>query len=128
MHTPEEWQANHQQIWRKLDQMSIILPPGAASRLRKLVTRAGPGSATLTNEMHEMRKRIRVILESRSWKLTTALRKVRRLLGGGPEPTRELDRLGHEELQRMVAGLERSTSWRITQPIRTIKRRLRRNG
>jgi SAM-dependent methyltransferase len=128
LHRPEEWRSNYDHIRRKLDRMPFVLPPGAASRLQALLTQsraAAPATALLAREPHEMRQRIAVILNSRSWKLTSPLRRLSRLFGGGPEPTRNLTDLGNEELDRMARGLEESNSWRITQPLRSFRNRFR---
>ena len=39
VHSREEWQQNHEHIWRKLDRTSFILPPGSASEIRKQIAK-----------------------------------------------------------------------------------------
>jgi hypothetical protein len=127
VHPQEEWVANHQQIWRKLDLIPLVLPPGAATRLRQLYNAARGGLGVVGTERdNELRERARVILTSRSWALTAPIRWIQRLLG---RPRREFPRLWvmhGPELEQLVTELERSPSWRVLAPLRGIRRRFRR--
>lgn len=127
VHPQQEWVANHQQIWRKLDLIPLLLPPGSASRLRQLYTASASGQVVVSDEQtNQLRERARVILTSRSWALTAPVRWLQRLLG---RPRREFPRLWAmtgTELQHLVWELERSPSWRLLAPLRGIRQRFRR--
>ena len=127
VHPPEEWVANHQQIWRKLDRIPLVLPPGSATRLRQLFTERGAGGAIVSDARgNALRERARVILTSRSWSLTAPVRWMQRLFG---RPSREFPRLWEmkvPELEQLVSELERSPSWRLLASLRAIRQGLRR--
>ncbi|TAM15666.1 MAG: methyltransferase domain-containing protein [Rhodanobacter sp.] len=91
IHGRQEWIDNHHAIWRKLDQAPLLLGPGAATRVRQLVSnfydregRRGPlPEPTLEVERYEnaLRQDIHELLHSRTWRLTAPLRLVSALRG-----------------------------------------------
>ncbi|MGB6030356.1 MAG: methyltransferase domain-containing protein [Rhodanobacter sp.] len=92
VHGRQEWVDNHHTIWRKFDQAPLLLAPGAATRLRQLVSyyhthehgRQGPPpEPTLETERYEnaLRQDIHDLLHSRTWQFTAPLRLQRFLLG-----------------------------------------------
>lgn len=92
VHGRQEWVDNHHAIWRKLDQAPLLLGPGAATRVRHLVSyyrahhqgRHGPPpDPTLEVERYEnaLRQDIHDLFQSRTWRLTAPLRLVGYLLG-----------------------------------------------
>lgn len=93
IHGRQEWIDNHHAIWRKLDQAPLLLGPGAATRVRQLVSRfydhegrRGPlPEPTLEVERYEnaLRQDIHELLHSRTWRLTAPLRLVSALYGKG---------------------------------------------
>jgi len=127
VHPPEEWVANHQQIWRKLDRIPLVLPPGSATRLRQLFTERGAGGAIVSDpRANELRERARVILTSRSWSLTAPVRWMQRLLGRRSREFPRLWEMNGAELEQLISELEQSPSWRLLAPLRAIRQRFRR--
>ncbi len=127
VHSPEEWVANHQQIWRKLDRIPLVLPPGSATRLRQLFTERGTGGAIVSDARgNELRERARVILTSRSWSLTAPVRWMQRLFGRRSREFPRLWEMKGAELEQLISELERSPSWRLLAPMRAIRQRFRR--
>lgn len=132
-HSREEWKANHHAILRKFDRLPLILPQGAATRIRALldaehergVTPSQPSAVSLVpRNVSEVRERARVILSSRSWRLTAPLRIPAALVGRRPPPVSAVWSMSPEQVEQLVQSLERTWSWRLTGLIRRAKKAL----
>jgi hypothetical protein len=137
-HASDEWRANYEHICRKLDRLPIILPHGAASRIRALLKRereailATPpqdeGAALTVRDIAAIRERARVILSSRSWQITAPLRFPATIAGRHAPQLSAIWTMTPNEVESFVRTLERSWSWRLTGMIRGTKRLLARTA
>jgi SAM-dependent methyltransferase len=150
VHDEHEWLRNHGAIFKKFDESQILFPAGSARRVRETLHERDQLRTAMT-ELHnqiaslhvqigsanqraleaetqrelaklDRLRRIQSILDSASWRVTTPLRLVSRLVGRGRRIT--LDTYFDAEvgdLDRTIEGLLSSISWKIS-------RRCRRGG
>jgi len=130
VHDQEEWDSNYKAVTRKLDHLSIVLPPGSAGRLRDLHLKAElqderrrpkcvPSSfASIPAESAKRDALVREtlsIISSSCWKITAPMRWLSKM-GGRPRPVDPIQivDLNVEELAGLIKQLRSSKSWRIT--------------
>jgi 2-polyprenyl-3-methyl-5-hydroxy-6-metoxy-1,4-benzoquinol methylase len=130
-HPQEEWLDNQLRIYKKLDEMPVLLPPGMIAQLRKLMTYTAappPPALYMTQpddkvERDFWRRQIAMQLNSTSWRVTAPIRVVRRLIGR-TTPFPALDGLDAVQLRQVSIDIRNSTSWRISLPLRALKERM----
>lgn len=131
VHSSEEWQRNHYDIWRKLDEQPLLLPAGSLSRIRELMrARYEIGSdvgqrpnAPLPDsfenaQLEAMRQKVHLMITSNSWALTRPLRWFSAALGGGRIPQPPLWHMDFEALNDLHDRIANTWSWRLTTPLR----------
>ncbi|MBO3101392.1 glycosyltransferase family 2 protein [Cellulomonas fengjieae] len=131
-HDTGEWERNQAAILRKFDESPLLLPAGAAARVRALLTEVdqlrwsldheaqmGHGSVAVDQARMDALRRIQEILESRSWRATAPLRLAGRASGRGTR-IRVSDYYGYPypELLKVIDGLLTSRSWRAARRLR----------
>jgi hypothetical protein len=150
VHRQSEWQENHYRIWKNWDQACFRLPPGGMRELVAILQEHAAYGAELRRQQLQgarleldpgllnrnpgrcltgAKLQVDKIWTSTSWRLTAPLRKLGRLLGGGPEIGADwLQCATAEEAEALLCKLYQSRSWRIAGPIRVLKRLLIRLG
>lgn len=122
-HTAHDWKANEQHVWRKLDNMPILLPTGSARELRRLfdmahTARPAPVCVDRSAEPPiELEEKLNALLRSRSWRVSAPLRKVKQIALGRPFAD-SLRGATREEMLLAIQAVELSSSWRLTAPLR----------
>jgi hypothetical protein len=122
IHRSDEWQANQAYIERKLDHRTIVLQPGEAKYIRRLVRKSlehhppppPPEAAQHTLRRYQLQLELVALIGSRRWRATAPLRFMVSL-AGKPEGVR-LERVvtaDEEHLESMISALRRSRSWRL---------------
>lgn len=69
----EEWQLNKEKIYEKFNSSYILLPPGSAEQIKKLIKNSKPDTISLSVKLTNL-------LLLKSWRLTTLIRMLRRLI------------------------------------------------
>ncbi|WP_162241845.1 methyltransferase domain-containing protein [Pseudorhodoferax sp. Leaf267] len=144
LHRPEEWRANHQRIWDKMDKAPLLLPPGSARLLRDLMEERDSLNAAVAGlriqlqDLHAQRadtvplppgfepteahRMLMLAIGSWSWRLSAPLRAVTAALARRPLPTFNISHMTETQAREILNAVHRSSSWRLTQPLRTVKR------
>lgn len=144
VHRQEEWRANHQRIWDKMDRAPLLLPAGSAGLLRDLMAERDSLSATvamLNAQLHELQlhhanaivsppqfqlteshRSLMLAVGSWSWRLSAPLRAVKSVLAGRPLPTFHVTHMTEAQAQDILQAVHNSSSWRLTRPLRVMKR------
>lgn len=140
VHLPDEWLQNHNRIFQKLDTSLVLLPEGTTRRIRFLLDehdrmeaalhksgasldpvsrRSIQPTGGLAPQLEHLRL-IHAVLFSTSWRVTSPLRLLARVLG---KPSLNPDALWHltpHEAEVLLLKLRASTSWRLTAPLRRL--------
>jgi hypothetical protein len=120
LHRSDEWRANHAYIERKIDHRTIVLQPGEAKFIRRLVRKSleqhppPPEATEHTVRRYELQLELVALIGSRRWRATAPLRFIVRL-AGKPEGV-SLERVvtaDEQHLESMISALRRSRSWRL---------------
>jgi hypothetical protein len=127
IHSKEEWDRNRERILHKLDGLPCVLQAGSLGDIRRIYRlasgAAGAASAhaavcnTTFEEARELSRRLRKLLRSSSWKVTSPLRAALQVFGRDKKKYnwREDD---PARLRAQIEELTNSLSWKITSPIR----------
>ena len=127
LHSKEEWNRNRERILQKLDRLPCVLQAGSLGDIRRLyelaIASAGVQSVNISLcnstdvEAHELRRRLRKLMRSSSWRVTAPLRSASRMLGHKKKKYnwRESD---PQKLKAQIEELTNSVSWKISSPIR----------
>lgn len=142
VHDQAEWDFNYGKTLKKIDSAPILLPTGTSKRLRAMgneieklkaevrrLTKA-PVSPDLmdeestSREEEALRWHLHVLLNSRSWRITTPVRAARQWFGGSKLRIEDVDywRMDAKELEYLIARIEASRSMKLTAPLRAINR------
>lgn len=128
VHSKEEWLANHQAIWRKLDAVPLLLEPGMASRIRALLryqkgSMGGAGGLLVADDVESaryqnaLRQDIHLLLNSRTWRLAAPLRCAAGLFGRR-STSPMLWAMNGTELEAYKTQLLHSRTWRLRGAVR----------
>jgi len=124
LHRSDEWQANHAYIERKLDHRTIVLQPGEAKIIRRLVRKSleyqppppppPPEATEHTVRRYQLQLELVALIGSRRWRATAPLRFMVSL-AGKPEGVRlaQIVTADEEHLESMISALRQSRSWRL---------------
>jgi hypothetical protein len=143
LHSQEEWVRNRTAILAKLDAMPLLLPPGTVRRVSMLfdeaererhrvdapqvgfnVTEARAAAASGGDpECLARLREVQQILNSTSWRLSSPVRLLGRILGKPAANPDVIWQLNSTQLADLATALRNSTSWRITAPVRRLRRR-----
>ncbi|WP_426700832.1 methyltransferase domain-containing protein [Rhodanobacter sp. Col0626] len=130
IHSKDEWRANHLHIWRKLDNLPILLESGAATRLRYLVEdrnrHNGRGAGPLPDPESDqgryenaLREQIHLLRHSVTWNIGSPVRLVARLLGRRyPYPM--LWAMTGRQLQQHIEAIKASLPWKFAERIKSL--------
>ncbi|MGD0102978.1 MAG: methyltransferase domain-containing protein [Rhodopila sp.] len=133
VHDQDEWERNRLRILQKMDDTTILFPPGTADRIRFLLDhydRTTHGSSSGESERTGDPERsvqldplrdVVSILGSTSWRITRPLRALAHLLGKPRADHSGIWDRDTNELARIAVALRRSNSWRITAPLRRLR-------
>ncbi|MEA9587220.1 methyltransferase domain-containing protein [Xanthomonas sp. WHRI 10064A] len=139
-HDAFEWKSNYLSTLRKLDDAPLLLPPGSATRLRRMFldlerlqgfVSFDPDSTVLADpplddrdRLEALRERYHQLTHSRSWRITAplraAMRRIRRLHRYS-EP--KVWMMSERDLEYQINQILSSSSWRWTQLLRMAGRR-----
>lgn len=130
MHSAEEWQANHHAIWRKFDQLPLLLAAGSATRLRQMVqdwnrTHRGVNGPLPDPVLEEdryanaLREQVHTMLNSRTWALGSPVRAIAALMGRR-RSSPMLWAMNTPELEGYLAALRSSRSWRFAEKVKRL--------
>ncbi|MES5045775.1 methyltransferase domain-containing protein [Rhizobium nepotum] len=122
-HNEAEWKSNHLAVYRKIDNLPILLPAGSAQQLRDLYNLAMTGLPAHEGDRTSYVKEITAILTSKSWRWSVPMRwpAIRR---GRKDPrVEDLASMTDLQLATLLARLRRSGSWRKTRIFHGDRRR-----
>ena len=135
-HTHDQWKADRARILAKVNNSSLILPPGSLARIvalsgdleiaKSMSNAANTEHASMQQQdvqaTAQAREHLVMLLQSRSWRKTRHLRKWLRKLRGKNKQDLKLDNLPltRAGLEHEIAKIRRSSSWRITRPLRWV--------
>jgi hypothetical protein len=112
-HNEAEWTANLQHILQKFDREHIILPPGSATRLRRLVQQQGPAPRGELS-LYPVHLELLRVLDSIKWKLLMPIRVAGRVFGRSAKirPSDVL-RMTQDEAAEALRRINRSAGMRL---------------
>ncbi|MGH8033007.1 MAG: methyltransferase domain-containing protein [Luteimonas sp.] len=137
-HDQEEWKANYHHSLRKMDMTSSILPAGYTRRVRELlfeVDRLRQGATqyhahyaesaqdqSQATYIEALRWRLYELINSKSWRYTNWLRKLKNKLTGNPGlPEMMIWRFNTRDLEYLIAMIEGSKTWKYATLLRALK-------
>lgn len=134
VHSQEEWGLNERRIIHKLNSRPLLLPAGSVVKLRSLQEERDHLRLSLDSRQTEIQyidssprkdellRQIASVFESRSWRVSSPIRWIARILGKSkPMPMSQIIGKSEDELLQILAGLHNSTSWRISAPLRKLR-------
>lgn len=137
VHSSEEWQKNHFDIWKKLDDSPLLLPKGQLPRIRELMraqscmqTNFGQHDGAPLPNSHEaarselLRQELHGMVTSNSWMLTRPLRIVASLLRRTTLPQPPLWHMDYESMIDLRNRMQSTWSWKLTAPLRRARQTL----
>lgn len=121
-HSASEWNADYQRIVQKLNDFPFVLPPGSIESIQQFLEVGRPYATARPKDMATTHLELEVtaVLQSRSWKLTSLLRTMSRLLGRPRYVVPDYRSFSHAELQKLLQALYSSLSWKLTAPLRKV--------
>lgn len=135
VHGSEEWQKNHYDIWRKLDEQPLLLPKGLLPRIRELLRGSNPIRSELgqrnnallpdsheSAKIEQLRQEMHLMMTSNSWMLTRPMRIVGSMLRRQTIPQPPLWHMDYDALADLKCRMQQTWSWRLTSFLRSIRR------
>lgn len=141
LHDQEEWMHNYRTTLKKLDSAPILLPAGSTRKLRNMAQEIGMlreevrrlsnapvRPELMKDEGHDqyeeaLRWRLHELIQSKSWRYTAPMRKVRSMLGGRTLDIDSLQlwRMTGKDLEHLIELIENSRSFKFTAPLRGMR-------
>lgn len=122
-HDEAEWMSNHNAVYRKIDNLPILLPPGSAQQLRDLYNLAMTAMPAYHGDRGSCVREITAILSSKSWRWSAPMRLPAILRGRKDPRVEDLESMTDLQLATLLARLRRSGSWRKTRIFHRDRRR-----
>lgn len=136
-HDQFEWKSNYIKTLRKLNNQPLLLPPGSATRLRKMYMdlerlqagvdmgghEVGLDLADLEDHVRvrQLRDRYHELLQSRTWQLSSPVRVFMHVVRRRPLPRQpRIWEMSERELEVAITSLVSSRSWRLASSLKSL--------